>query len=948
MAGFPDEQLELTAQMAPGADLTADPETWPWTTLTCPSPVNPAQTISRVLDTPITIKKGIAVGGSSQQTTSAAVNLFNIDGAITPELVTSPYWPYVDAGTPFRLRIRTRTSPLLADTFTRTVSNGWGTSDSGAVWTPVSNAADFSVSSGTAKVTFAATNTTRNINTNVVCRDAEVLFDSSVNVFTTGSQNKTGVMLRYQAVGDLGLWCTVEYRSSGVNARVYNRVGGVDTSVAGVLVPGLTYAANTILRARVLLQGDRIRMRVWQAALAEPTDWHVDYRQTVVAAAGQVGFQIVALSSNTPPIILTLDNLSITQPYYDRVQGYIADVQPRYLPQPDGSTWSTAMVTVGGIGSRLEKRESPSESPLRRSIRCAPIPPIAYWPLEDDEGSTFAASAYPGGPKMIVSGPAVFSFSQGTPTELYLSRYGSKPMVSVAAGARLSGVVPPTAVVSEWAVSFVGEFYVFDVPVITEMRVLQWETPGSTYNRWALVAIEPGYQVRAYNDSVGTVTNVATYSTGTFAGQLTFTVECHQNGGNIDAELFFNDNSGATGSVAGTQAPVSKVTVNPDAVNTTASVTPRGLKFVMGHVRVVDEISVHDTPFYTVPETSTVVSAIYAWYQEPAHRRLTRLCDEEAVPFRFLGNPGTTGFTLLNAQQDGSFTTLTTAAVEAESGGLLYEAEFGYNYLPRSGRYNQPVALSIDMHAYKVSGGTDPAEILVPQLDSRAANFWTINRTNGSSGSFAADPAYRLRRGTIAEERTLDLLTDTVLDDHAAWRTHVNVDAVGANYPAISVDLAANPELIDAWLNCDIGSRAQRLNQPTVAGSGTIDQVIEGISETIAPDSWQVTLAATPGSVWDVGVYDAATSVYSPTSTTLSSGINTTVLSLTMAGEAWITGPVSLLFDIDGEQIAVSNISGSGTGPYTATVSARSVNGLLKSHLSGAAVTLANPTRYAL
>lgn len=946
-AGFPAELLELTAQAAFGADLTAAPSTWAWTTLTCPSPVTPAQTISRVLSTPITIKKGIAVGGSQQQTTSAAINLLNLDGAITPELVTSSYWPYVDAGTPFRLKIRPYAD--LTDTFTRTASNTWGSGE-GITWTPTSGASSFAVTGSVATEFHTTRGFVRQIRTDQVRDDCDIVFDASVPAVATGGSVLIGPTLREQANGDY-LWPVLEFAVSGAIAlTVFKRINSVYTAISQTTVPSLTYSGGQMVRCRISYVDDRLQMRAWLAAGTDPVTWTVD-EAVDHFEPGRVGVAttVTTGNTNTLPVTFSMDNFGLAKSFFTRLEGYIADVQPRYLPQADGSTWSTAMVTVGGIGSRLEKREAPSESPMRRSIRCAPVPPIAYWPLEDAEGSTYAVSAYPGGPKMTVIGPAVFAFTMPAPSEQFLSRYGTKPMVSVAAGARLAAVVPTSLVTTEWAGSLVGQFYAPDVPVITEMRIIQWDTPSGTFNRWALVAlVAGGYQIRAYNDSVGTFTNVATTSATSYTGMITHTLEVQQSGGNINAEYFINDISLASGSTAGTLAPVTKVTVNPDAVNTTASLTPYGLRFTVGHVRVVEEISVHDTPYYTVPETGTTVTAIYGWYYEPAHRRLDRLCDEERVPFRFVGDPGTTGLTLLNAQQDGAFSELVTAAVEAESGGLLYEAEFGYIYLPRSARYNRAVDLTIDMAAYKRSSDTDPGDVLVPQLDSRAANFWTVNRTNGGEGSYAADAAYRLRRGTIAEERTLDLLTDTVLEDHAAWRTHLSVDGRGANYPAILVDLAANPELIPAWLGCDIGSRVQRLNQPTIAGFGTIDQVIEGVSETIAPDSWQVTAAATPGTVWDVGVYDAPTSVYSPSSTTLSSGITTTALSLTMAGEPWVTGAVSLLFDIDGEQIAVSNISGSGNGPYTVTISARSVNGLVKAHLSGAAVNLAVPTRYAL
>ena len=96
--------------------------------------------------------------------------------------------------------------------------------------------------------------------------------------------------------------------------------------------------------------------------------------------------------------------------------------------------------------------------------------------------------------------------------------------------------------------------------------------------------------------------------------------------------------------------------------------------------------------------------------------------------------------------------------------------------------------------------------------------------------------------------------------------------------------------------------------------------------------------------MWDVAVY--GTAKYSPSSSTLQSGITSSATSMSVGGETWVTGAVSLLLEIDGEHIQVSNITGSG--PYTMTISARSVNGVVAAHSSGAAVHLANPARYGL
>jgi hypothetical protein len=942
---FPEVPLELTAEAAFGADLTAAPSTWDFTALTCEHPTIPGQTISRLVATPVTIRRGVTVGAASAQTSTATVTMLNHDGALTPNLAPSPYYPYVDAGTPIRLRARVHND--LTDDFGRTVTGGWG-SGGGIVWTPHSGASTFAVTGGEGTETHATRNFLRLIRTDQTRDDCDVVFDATAGVVAVGGSLYIGALLREQA-DTSGLFATIEFRAAGVVAvALYNvTTAGAATFVTSAAVPSLTYTASARIRLRVSLTGDRIRMRAWPAAGVEPSQWHLDTTADHYGP-GRVGVYSVVSSANTNtlPVVFTVDNFALTTSYWPRIDGYIADVRPSFQPETRGTTWSTVQVDIGGIGSRLERRQSPSYSPMRRSIQLAQITPVAYWPLEDEAGSTYAISAFPGGPRMVVSGPAVFGFDSGTPTDQYLTRYGTKPMVSVAGGARLVGTVPLSAT-GEWAVSATAEFFVFDVPGITEMRILAWDTPGSIVNRWALVATDSGYTVRAYQDSTSTVTNVATW-TALVVGQQTYTVEAHQVGTNISVELFANDNSRAIGTVAGVMAPVSRVSVNPDQTNTTASVTPNGLAFIVGHVRVLDEVTAHDTPYYTVPETGVTVTAIRAWYREPAHRRLKRLCDEERVPFEFVGDPGATGMTVLGAQRDGTFSELRDAAAESDSGGLLFEAGFGYRYRGRSDRYNQPAAMTIDLATYGRAGDTPPDQVLVPQLESRAANSITVTRPGGVSGTYAASEDFWRRRGTIAEEKTLDLLRDEDTEPHAAWRVHVNIDARDAVYPSLPIDLAANPDLIDDWLTCDVGSRIRRINQPAIAGLGVIDQVIAGWTETLAPDRWTVAADTTPAEVWDVGVWDDPGTRYAPSRTALSAGISPTAMAFTMAGEPWITGPVSLLLRIGNEDIAISNIAGSGNGPYTVTVAARSVNGVTADHPAASAVTLSNPSHWAL
>lgn len=929
---FPDGDLECTVEFAPGADLEAGPTAWAWTDLS-----------SRLLNTPVTIKRG-------PQTTTATLHLLNLDGWLTPHLATSGWWPYVDAGTPIRLRIRTE--PDQTDTFERTETGAWGTSDDGITWTPNSAPTIYSVTGGQGLITLPTTSVTRTINSDVSRRDVDILFDAALNAVPTGAQNWTGPTIRRDAGGTTQVFTAIEWETDGaVVLRVRTRVASVDTLIASATIPALTYTPGTMLRSRVQVIGGAVRMRTWLAAGVEPSTWHIDITQTAVSGTGLVGFSTSVLSSNPLPIVFTFDNVTIAQPYYDRLEGYITDVRPEFLPQPDGTTWSTVLVDVGGIGSLAEKREAPAFSPMRRSIQLSvspftTAPPRAYWPLEDPEGSLSAASAFPGQRPMTVTGPAVFGFAQGVPEDLYQSTYGTKPLVSVAAGARLSAPVPISSVTTEWAVDVTAQLYVPDVPAVTEIRVAEWSTPSGTVTRWAVVATSTGYQVRAYNDLAGTSTNVIT-TVGAGSRQYVFEIDAVQNAGNIDVNLFLNSGPIGSGSVAGTMGAVSYVAVNPDRANTTASLTPAGLRFIVGHVRVSDDTDGSGVPFYLDADRSNMVlRANTAWYQEAAHRRVERLLAEGRTPCTILGDPYTTGgITVLNAQRAGTGTELVGQAVESESGGVLFERGFGYHYLPRTARYNRLPALTVDMATYRRSQRTDQADILVPALESRAANYWTVSRYLGSSGSAAADETYRQRRGTIPEERTLDVLTDDVLDDHAAWRVHTGTGGRDAHYPSIPLDLAANPDYIDDWLYTDIGSRVWRINQPTVAGHNTIDQVVDGITETIGPRTWSTEMQASPGAVWDVWEPgDPVLGWLNPSGCTLQTavGSSTSTLIIATVGAAWTTSSGAYPVDVElaGEQVTLPSPPGGSTSPQTFTGVVRAVNGVAKTHPAGRPVTL--------
>lgn len=942
---WPDSaDLELTVEAAFGADLSADPDDWEFTDLS-----------SRLIDAPITVQRGVVVGGRTSRTASASVQLLNDDGELTPHHPGSAWWPYVDAGTPMRVAVRTRTEPLLEDSFQRVTSNGLGTADSGQVWAGGTLSA-FACTGGQATISLSAVNANRQHRTPTPHRDVDASIDISPPAVTTGAALTAGLAIRSNSNGTNYLYPTLEFQTSGaVRITMRSAIASVFTTLVDQLVPGLTYTAGTIIRLRVLAVGQRIRIKAWLAAGVEPAGWTVDYplEAGLLTSGTHLGVAAFAAFGNTLPlpIVVTLDNLSASQPRYPRIEGYITDVKTSFRPLGDGTTHSVATVDIGGVGAVLDVRGADEWSPMRRSIQWGSTVPYAYWPLEDGERSTQAASGIAGHPAMTVTGPAVFSFDTGEPEDTLIATYGSKSLCSVAAGARLSVAFTPSSVQNQWTVGLTAQVTAALVPV-TEIRVIEWSTLG-THSRWALVSTATGHSVRAYNDTAGTSTTVCS-SVEAINTLVGFDIQAVQNGANIDVDLLIDATVYASGSVAGTLGAPHELRLNPDLANTTGSTSPFGIRFLVGHAMVHESATASSLPYYY--DGPTLYRADRGWYYEPSHLRAVRLAREGRVPFRLAATPDEA--TRLNSQPEGNTVGLLTAAVEAESGGLLYESGFGYEMLPRSARYNRAVDLTIDLAEYARSGDTDPTEVLQPVLDVRAPTAWTVERSGGSQAVWAVSEAFRRRRGTITAKATLDLLADADALPHAQWRTHLVEDAHGAHYPGAIIDLAANPGLVDDWLAVTIGSRVQRVNQPTVAGLGMIDQVVEGMTETLARRSWRASIDGAPANVWDVALYDDPEWLLDSASTTLVADHAATSvgaseswqITTALAGDTWETVALPYVWEINGEEITVTAMSAAtGSGPWlqTATVT-RGANGIVKAHTAGDEVHLARPAIYAL
>ncbi|WP_304412825.1 PKD domain-containing protein [Cellulomonas sp. HZM] len=201
--------------------------------------------------------------------------------------------------------------PIAADAFGRTVAGGWGSAQTGGAWSLTGTASRFSVGDGVGKYTLAAGTTlasqlgavsSTSTRTEVSIAVDKVPDGSGAYVHVQGrrvaADNYYGARLRFMADGSVQLHVTK----------------GNGTAAAGVVVPGLTYAAGDSIRVAVEVTGTSpttVRAKAWKVGTSEPAAWQTSTTDATpsLQAAGSVGL-IGYLYGNVTvaPVVISFDD----------------------------------------------------------------------------------------------------------------------------------------------------------------------------------------------------------------------------------------------------------------------------------------------------------------------------------------------------------------------------------------------------------------------------------------------------------------------------------------------------------------------------------------------------------------------------------------------------------------------------------------------------------------
>lgn len=634
---------------------------------------------------------------------------------------------------------------------------------------------------------------------------------------------------------------------------------------------------------------------------------------------------------------------------------------PQQWNDTGADVWTT--IVASGIIRRLGQGESPTVVAYRGYIESTT--PAGYYPLDDQPGSTFglfeadqfaAIRRF----KFQPNGTGnVFAFGTGDlgpnlPKGLSVTKTGTAaPAAGYTASSYLVGGIA--------AGSDVCIDLVFKANTLAPLQIRNRDY-SSNQAQWDCYLRADGVNndvrliVHQLDPDLGDIQTVVATSAAQQAaltdGQLhhlRFTMKA--SGADTNVAALIDGVSVVSGTMTGQQINAcAEVQVFYNGADDTQAVA-------LGHIAMWRNSS--------EPPVANVLAVLKSYLGETAGRRIQRLCGAKGIAFTSSGDLDQT--IPMGPQPDGKFLALLQECETADA-GILYEprAALGFAYRTRRDLYNQTATLALDYTAGVLGAAPAPTDD-----DQQTKNDVTVTSSSGQGSARDVLTDGRLSTqqppngvGTYDTSLSVNVVTDALLPDQASWRLALGtVDE--SRYPQLTINMQNpairnNAPLYAAAKTLDLGGLVTISNPPAWLPPDLIAELVQGYSETIALDTWQIVGNFAPASPYDVGVYTGpsgddrwrydAENSYISTSYGQALAADTSIrVDTALFTAIWTTDPAAFPFDIIclGERMTVTAISGTAHQFQTFTVT-RGVNGINKNLPSGSKIHLFHRSRYAL
>lgn len=577
--------------------------------------------------------------------------------------------------------------------------------------------------------------------------------------------------------------------------------------------------------------------------------------------------------------------------YIPRFYGEINDIS---ISGDQSANDSVAQIQASDLMKRMGSASTTLASPLKQQLTNPSRTNIkAYWPCEDEQGSTSLAGYY-NAQRMTFTGSPNFA----TNTQWM----GSAPLMAVG-DAVLTGNVSNYTSSTQNALRFHAVFPTGGLA--TDQTLFDLYTNGSAA-RWKVVLRTSGaLAVFGYDSSGATIVTSGDITFNVNGRVETILFELEQTGADIDWTLTVTNYTNVVdidqlifGSVASgiaigeTVTKITKVVFGSDG----------GLgDVVIGHVAVADLFTAFTNTF----------QAGVGYAGENPNNRMSRLASENGITYQTIAH-GKFGNTVEVGRQPVDTVMNILRQTSESDRGILYAARShqGFVYHSRLSLYNQKALVELNCETGHIGAPLQPVDD-----DALLANQVTISRAYGSSATASLttgalstqDPPDGAGLREYSEE--VSLRDDGMVDDHAGWVLHQRtVDE--ARFPTIMFKLHGNPyttndELMHQMLLMRLGDRITITGQPDWLPPEDITQIVVGFSEFFTNHEYNLTIVCLPESVYRVMYIEGLASNYDRADTSgssLAASITSTATTMKVASQLnaalWTTDVAQLPFDL--------------------------------------------------
>lgn len=893
---------------------------------------------------PITITRGRSDEQGSVAPSRLTMVLDNTGGLFTPRNPLSAYYGLLGRNTPIRVGL----ANVVSDTYTRSVTDGWGSTDTGEAWSIIGTAANFDVTgtAGTMSLTVAG-NVEVSYLSGVSLRDCRVQVETTlaVNDITGGNIHMGHILLRGSGTDTYYRANFFMLNDERIGQQVNKSIAGVDTILeVGPALTGIIDAVSTKTITTVAeIEGRTIRMKVWKTGDPEPYDWTfvtTDNSSTAIMSAGWVGLRSSSqgTNTNTYPLVCTYDNFEVRIP---RFAGEIANLKPRW---DETHNIKTCELEAAGILRRLQQGTAPLASSWRRAMLTATgsTAAVAYWPCEEGKNETRFLPAIGDVPPIEMAvGKAKFAENDDfacsdllpvlngslwavDPSALSIgSLLHIRFLVSIPAG----GDTPDDGVLMRLFTT--GTAWIWDV----------------TYN----VASGGQLGLEVLDTAGGFILDQST-NVDMDGNPKLFTLTMEQVGANINVNWQAGDPP--------TDIETETFAGGPGYTGTLTSRTFGDLSLMsFGTIdgfqsTALGHISIHTA----VPLILLVGEELSAFSGERSLDRFARVAEQEGVNYSTIGDPATSA--KMGPQRVKTALEILTECKEV-SRGTMFEAR-GISELSLRSidvLYNQDPVATLSYADEQVSPPFEPSFD-----DFTVRNDITVKRSLGSEYHVqqTTGPLNVNNPGTdsnaVGKYDTsveINLHSETGLADIANWELHVGTtDEI--RYPTIQLNLrlpALTEALAASLLALDIDDRIEITGLSAADIHSDASLLVLGYTEVIDTEyGHTIALNCAPASPYDVMELDSSTSgKIDATDSALTTDYddNDTSLSASFTEDRWTTDAAQfpIPVTIAGEDMTLTNVTGT-TSPQTLTVT-RNATGA-KALPAGAAVHLTRPATIGL